>query len=114
MILSVCLLHLLASHVYYICSPVVIARMALEKCEVIWMAGGDVYKLRKDFSTFVLLKVGEAIGKGASFSGTCLRRGYRESAVEGEQTSPIGHLVLVVHGIGENLSGSPISKRTTE
>ena len=95
---------------------VVIGRLALEKCDVIWMDDGIIYKQRKDLSSFLVLKIGEALGKGTSFSGICLRRGYKESAMEDEDDgpAPVGHLILMVHGIGENLDRTPISKSTTE
>ena len=95
---------------------VVIGRLVLEKCDIIWMDDGIIYKQRKDLSSFLVLKIGEALGKGTSFSGICLRRGYKESAMEGEDDgpAPVGHLILMVHGIGENLDRAPISKSTTE
>ena len=92
-----------------------VSRLALEKCEVVWMDSGNVYKLGKDFSSFVLLRLGEALGKSASYSGTCLKRGYVASAMEDAgQAVPVGHLVLVVHGVGESSTGSPVSKHTNE
>ena len=94
---------------------VVIGRLVLEKCDIIWMDDGIIYKQRKDLSSFLVLKMGEALGKGTSFSGICLRRGYRESAMaDEEEPAPVGHLILMVHGIGESLDRSPISKSTTE
>ena len=95
---------------------VVIGCLDLEKCDIIWMDDGIIYKQRKDLSSFLVLKIGEALGKGTFFSGICLRRGYKESAMEDEHDgpAPVGHLILMVHGIGENLDRTPISRSTTE
>ena len=92
-----------------------IGRLALDKCDIIWMDNGIIYKQRKDLSSFIVLKIGEAMGKGTSFSGVCLRRGYKDSAHDDDGMAPVGHLVLLIHGIGENMfKNSPISKTTTE
>ena len=79
------------------------------------MDNGVIYKQGKDLSSYIALKIGEALGKGTSFSGICLKRGYKESALmDGDESAPVGHLVLLVHGIGESLGRSPIHKTTIE
>ena len=92
----------------------VIDRLALEKCEVIWMSNGDIWKRNKDISTMFVAKIGEIINKPESFGGICIKRGYRERASLEDQLPPIGHLVFVIHGIGQNMDSSDISKSTSE
>ena len=41
-----------------------------------------------------------------------LQRGYKEAASHEHREPPVGHLVFIVHGIGQNMEGSDISKDT--
>ena len=41
-----------------------------------------------------------------------LQRGYKEPALHEHREPPIGHLVFIVHGIGQNMDVSNINKDT--
>ena len=85
-------------------------RLDLETCEVIWMSNGDIWKQKKEIAMMVMTKNGEISNKSESFSGICVKRGYKESASQDDQLPPIGHLVFVIHGIGQNMDTSDITK----
>ena len=95
-------------------NSVIVNKLAVDKYEVWWMGGGDIYKMKKEMSTQFLNKVGEKFGKGQLVGATKLVRGHKESAVWLEKLPPIGHLVFVIHGIGQNMDQSDISKSCSE
>ena len=41
-----------------------------------------------------------------------LQRGFKDAASHEHREPPIGHLVLIVHGIGQNMGSSDIYKDT--
>ena len=43
-----------------------------------------------------------------------LKRGYKDTASHEHRESPIGHLVLIVHGIGQSSDSANIGKDTRE
>lgn len=49
-----------------------------------------------------------------SYGGKQLRRGFWDMARTDDQLPPIGHVVFVIHGIGQCMEGSDISKTTSE
>ena len=58
---------------------------------------------------------GEKFGKGTTnFGCSKLVRGYKEPASREDKTPPIGHVVFVIHGIGQNMDISCIAKSTNE
>ena len=89
-------------------------RLALEKCEIIWMSNGDTWKQKKDISTMVVAKIGEIISKPEPFGGVSIKRGYKESASQEDKPPPIGHLVFIIHGIGQNMDSSDIIQSASE
>ena len=57
---------------------------------------------------------GEKFGKGSQFGSTKVVRGYKEHASGEDRLPPIGHVVFVVHGIGQNMDMSSIEKSASE
>ena len=57
--------------------------------------------------------VGERLGK-SQFGANKLTRGYKDHATTEDQAPPVGHVVFVVHGIGQNLDISSIEKNACE
>lgn len=41
-------------------------------------------------------------------------RGYKDYASSGDRLPPIGHVVFVTHGIGQNMDASSIEQSTRE
>jgi len=98
----------------YPSDTVVLARLALEKYEVIWMGDGQIYKMKKEISTQIWNKVGAKLGKGQLYGATKLVRGYKDPASPEDCSPPISHIVFVIHGIGQNMDASDIVKSTSE
>ena len=63
---------------------------------------------------FYICHQGEKFGKGALFGSTKVVRGYKEAASGEDRTPPVGHVVFVVHGIGQNMDSSSIEKNASE
>ena len=61
-----------------------------------------------------LLTAGQKLGKGSLFGGTKVVRGYKECASLEDHLPPIGHVVFVTHGIGQNMDASSIQQSTKE
>ena len=93
---------------------VVLHRFSLEKYEVLWMEDQQIYKMKKEISAQVWKKVGKTFGKGQLYGATKLVRGYKDPALLEDRDPPIGHLVFVIHGIGQNMDSSNIVKSTGE
>ena len=49
-----------------------------------------------------------------SYGGKQLRRGYWDMARTDDRLPPIGHVVFVIHGIGQCMEGADICKTTSE
>ena len=49
-----------------------------------------------------------------SYGGKQLRRGYWDMARTDDRLPPIGHVVFVIHGIGQCMEGADICKATSE
>ena len=92
----------------------IVNKLSLEKYEVCWVGDKEIYKVKKEISTQLLNIVGEKLGKGQVYGGTKLVRGYKEFASDEDRDPPIGHLVFVIHGIGQNMDVSDIRKSTSE
>ena len=95
-------------------SLVVFHQVNLDGYEAIWIGENEVMKVKKDLTSKLWNKVGEKIGRGQLYGATRLMRGYIEPATVDDCYPPIGHLVFVVHGIGQNLDISDIVKSTNE
>ena len=93
---------------------VVFHQVSLNGYEAIWIGENEVMKVKKDLTSKLWSKVGEKIGRGQLYGATRLMRGYIEPATTDDCYPPIGHLVFVVHGIGQNLDMSDIVKSTNE
>ena len=52
--------------------------------------------------------------KSQSYGATKLVRGYKEIATLDGQLAPIGHVVFIIHGIGQSMDLSCINKSTSE
>ncbi len=63
---------------------------------------------------FLPICIGEKLGKGSLFGATKVARGYKEGASGEDRLPPIGHIVFVVHGIGQNMDISSIEKSSSE
>ena len=64
---------------------------------------------------FINICSGEKFGKGTTNFGTSkLVRGYKDPASREDRLPPIGHVVFVIHGIGQNMDISCITKSTNE
>ncbi|XP_064389425.1 phospholipase DDHD1-like isoform X1 [Halichondria panicea] len=92
----------------------VLHRLALDKYEVMWMGTGEIRKLKKEISTQLWNIVGTKLGKGGKYGCTKLVRGYKEEATNDDMLPPIGHVVFVVHGIGQSMDMSCINKSATD
>ena len=78
-----------------------------------WISDTVIYKMRKDIASKLLNRVGEKLGRG-QLATTKLARGYKEPSSREDSLPPIGHLVFVVHGIGQNMEPSAIIKSSSE
>ena len=63
--------------------------------------------------TIVLLKCGWLFSDD-TYGGKQLRRGYWDMARTDDRLPVIGHVVFVIHGIGQCMEGSDICKTTSE
>ncbi|CAI8058120.1 Phospholipase DDHD1 [Geodia barretti] len=88
----------------------VMNRLSLEKYEVLWMANDTIFKQKKEITSQLWSMVGERLGKGQAYGAARLQRGYKDAASHEHREPPIGHLVLIVHGIGQNMESSDICK----
>ena len=73
-------------------------------------------KIKTDLTSKLLNKVGGKVGISQQYGGTKLMRGYKEACLPTctRTSPPIGHLVFVIHGIGQNMDASDIVKSTSE
>jgi phospholipase DDHD1 len=85
-------------------------RLSLEKYEVLWMANDTIFKQKKEITSQLWSMMGERLGKGQAYGAARLQRGYKDAASHEHREPPIGHLVLIVHGIGQNMESSDICK----
>ena len=99
---------------YAIMFLVVLNQLILDGYEAVWIGENEVMKMKTDIASKLWNKVGEKVGKGQLFGSTHLIRGYRETAVHQNMIPPIGHLVFVIHGIGQNMEASNIIKSASE
>lgn len=91
---------------------VILNQLMLDSYEAVWIGEDVVMKVKTDIASKLWNKVGEKVGK--SFGSTRLMRGYVEPALSSDTVPPIGHLVFVIHGIGQNMNVSDIVKSTSE
>lgn len=71
-------------------------------------------KIKTDITSKLWNKVGEKVGRGQLYGASKLMRGYREPCSPQNTTPPIGHIVFVIHGIGQNMDHSDIVKSASE
>lgn len=79
-----------------------------------WIGENEVMKVKTDPASKIWSKMGEKIGRGQLYGATKLVRGYKEPCSPKDGTPPIGHLVFVIHGIGQNMDASDIVKSAAE
>lgn len=91
---------------------VVLNKLSLEKYEVLWMADDTIFKQKKEITSQLWSMVGEKLGKGQAYGAARLKRGYKDAASHEHRDPPIGHLVLIVHGIGQCSGSADICKDT--
>lgn len=72
-------------------------------------------KVKQGLTTKLFNTVGEKVtGRSQSYGTTHLVRGYKEPSSGEDCLPPIGHIVFVVHGIGQNMESADIVKSTSE
>ena len=93
---------------------VIVNKLSLEKYEVLWLNDKEIFKMKKEISSQLWSKLGKTLGRGELYGSAKLVRGYKERASPEDREPPIGHLVFVIHGIGQSLDISDIAKSTSE
>ena len=91
---------------------VVLNQVSCNGYEAIWTGENDIMKIKMDLASKLLNKVGGKVGQ--LYGATKLMRGYKEACLPARTSPPIGHLVFVIHGIGQNMDASDIVKSTSE
>lgn len=86
----------------------------MDKFDILWVREKEIYRMKKELSTQLWSKFGTKFGRGDMHAATKMVRGYKEPASRDDCEPPIGHLVFVVHGIGQNMDMSDIAKSTSE
>lgn len=91
-------------------------KITVGKHDVVWFGDNDVRWFKNtDYSTKVMSFVGRKLmGKDESYGGKQLKRGYWDMARTDDRLPSIGHVVFVIHGIGQCMQGADISKSTSE
>ena len=94
----------------------VLHKLSLDRYDAVWIGENEVLKVKQGMTAAKLFNVvGEKVtGRSQSFGTTRLVRGYKEPASPADGLPPIGHLVFVVHGIGQNMESADIVKSTSE
>ena len=82
--------------------------------EAIWTGENEVIKVKTDLTSKILSKVGEKFMGQQQYGSHKLMRGYKEACLPNKTTPPIGHIIFVIHGIGQNMDASDIVKSTSE
>ena len=94
---------------------VVLNKLSLDGYDAIWIGENDVLKVKQNMTSKLFNTVGEKVtGRSQTFGTTRLVRGYKEPSSSADCLPPIGHLVFVVHGIGQNMESADIVKSTSE
>ena len=94
---------------------VVLHKLSLDGYDAIWVGENDVLKVKQGVTAKLFNTVGEKVtGRSQSFGTSRLVRGYKEPASLADGLPLIGHLVFVVHGIGQNMESADIVKSTSE
>ncbi|XP_019858671.1 PREDICTED: phospholipase DDHD1-like isoform X1 [Amphimedon queenslandica] len=95
-------------------NTVVLNQVSCNGYEAVWTGENDIVKIKTDLTSKLLNKVGGKVGISQQYGATKLTRGYKEACLPTRTSPPIGHLVFVIHGIGQNMDASDIVKSTSD
>ncbi|KAL5008166.1 hypothetical protein ScPMuIL_013747 [Solemya velum] len=90
----------------------VIHHIRFQEFYVEWYSASEVYLFSESTKSKLMRSVGSKFG--IQNSGSRLQRGYCYEAVMDDKPADIGHLVFVVHGIGQKMDTGNIVKRCKE
>ena len=76
-------------------------KVQIDDSEVIWQCSTDVRRCKLDIASRIL-----------GFKGNQVKRGYKILATLTDTLPPIGHIVFVLHGVGQAMEGASIIKCT--
>ncbi|XP_071961964.1 phospholipase DDHD1-like [Antedon mediterranea] len=93
----------------------VICSLQFKDCHVDWNSVNDIFLYSESASSRLARSIGQSLGfSKASTSGYRLRRGYMKEARLEDKPPPISHLVLVVHGVGQTMEASNITRSCSD
>ncbi|XP_033106666.1 phospholipase DDHD1-like isoform X2 [Anneissia japonica] len=93
----------------------VICSLHFKDCHVDWNSVNDVFLYSESASSRLARSIGQSLGfSKASTSGYRLQRGYPKEARLEDKPPPISHLVLVVHGVGQTMEASNITRSCSD